>query len=161
MRDWAQTVREAYSSEYQMRSADLHKWVDPLTDEQFWSNPYPYGNSVGHLVLHLTGNLSYYIGARVADTGYERNRDLEFTETRRPAKAEVMRKFDETIAMVISTIGKQSPGDWTQPYSAEREPEAKDRFTVFLRCAVHLYHHVGQINYLSRELRKSSLPAIP
>ena len=161
MRDWAQTVREAYSSEYQMRSADLHKWVDPLTDEQFWSNPYPYGNSVGHLVLHLTGNLSYYIGARVADTGFVRNRDLEFTETRRPAKAEVMRKFDETIAMVISTIEKQGPGDWTLPYSAEREPEAKDRFTVFLRCAVHLYHHVGQINYLSRELRKSSLPAIP
>jgi hypothetical protein len=154
-------VREAYASEYQMRSADLHKWVDPLTDEQFWSNPYCYGNSVGHLVLHLTGNLSYYIGARVADTGYERNRDLEFTETRRPAKAEVMRKFDETIAMVISTIEKQSPGDWTAPYSAEREPEAKDRFTVFLRCAVHLYHHVGQINYLSRELRKSSPPAIP
>ena len=161
MRDWAQMVREAYASEYQMRSADLHKWVDPLTDEQFWSNPYCYGNSVGHLVLHLTGNLSYYIGARVADTGYERNRDLEFTETRRPAKAEVMRKFDETIAMVISTIEKQSPGDWTAPYSAEREPEAKDRFTVFLRCAVHLYHHVGQINYLSRELRKSSPPAIP
>ena len=133
MRDWAQMVREAYSSEYQMRSADLHKWVDPLTDEQFWSNPYPYGNSVGHLVLHLTGNLSYYIGARVADTGYVRNRDLEFTETRRPAKAEVMRKFDETIAMVISTIEKQGPGDWTLPYSAEREPEAKDRFTVFLR----------------------------
>jgi len=161
MRDWAQMVREAYASEYRMRSADLHKWVDPLSDEQFWSNPYRYGNSVGHLVLHLTGNLSYYIGARVADTGYVRNRDLEFTETRRPAKAEVMRKFDETIAMVISTIEKQSPGDWTSPYSAEREPEAKDRFTVFLRCAVHLYHHVGQINYLSRELRKSSPPAIP
>ena len=51
-------------------------------------------------------------------------------------------------------IEKQSDADWTWPYSAEREPEAKDRFTVLLRCAVHLYHHIGQINYLSRELTK-------
>jgi hypothetical protein len=40
------------------------------------------------------------------------------------------------------------------PFSAEREPEAKDRFTAFLRCAAHLYHHVGQIIYLARELEK-------
>jgi uncharacterized damage-inducible protein DinB len=151
----AAILRSALTSEYRMRGADLHKWVDPLTDEQFWKNPYSYGNSVGHLMLHLTGNLSYYIGARVAETGYVRNRDLEFTETRRPAKAEVLGKFDEAIAMVISTIEKQKDDDWTLPYTAEREPEAKDRFTIFLRCAVHLYHHVGQINYLARELSKS------
>jgi len=50
----------------------MHKWVDPLSNEQFWRKPYPYGNSVGHLVLHMTGNLNYYIGARVAGTGYLR-----------------------------------------------------------------------------------------
>lgn len=148
-------IQAGLASEYCMRSADLHKWVDPLTDEQFWHNPFAYGNSVGHLVLHLTGNLSYYIGARVASTGYVRNRDLEFTEAKRPSKAEVLRKFDEAVAMVVATIEKQKEDDWTVPYSAEREPDAKDRFTVFLRCAVHLYHHVGQINYLSRELTKS------
>ena len=148
-------VRSALASEYRMRGADLHKWVDPLSDEQFWKNPYSYGNSVGHLVLHLTGNLSYYIGARVADTGYLRNRDLEFTETRHPSKAEALRKFDEALAMVIATTERQRDEDWTRPYTAEREPEAKDRFTIFLRCAVHLYHHVGQINYLCRELAKS------
>ena len=148
-------VRSALSSEYHMRAADLHKWVDPLTNEQFWKNPYSYGNSVGHVVLHLTGNLNYYIGARVAGTGYVRNRDLEFTETRRPSKAEVLGKFDEAVVMVIATIEKQKDDDWTLPYSAEREPQAKDRFTVLLRCAVHLYHHIGQINYLCRELSKA------
>lgn len=151
----AEMVRSALASEYKMRGADLHKWIDALTDEQFWKNPYSYGNSAGHLVLHLTGNLSYYIGTRIANTGYVRNRDLEFTETQRPSKAEVMRKFDDTIAMVIATIEKQKDEDWTLAYTAEREPEAKDRFTIFLRCAVHLYHHVGQIHYLCRELTKS------
>jgi uncharacterized damage-inducible protein DinB len=142
----------AFAQEYRTRAADLHKWVDPLTEEQFWRNPFNFGNSVGHLVLHLTGNLSYYIGSQVVKTGYIRDRDLEFSESRRPSKSQVLRKFDETIAMVIASIEAQSESDWTAAYTAEREPEAQDRFTIFLRCASHLYHHVGQINYLSREI---------
>ncbi len=145
-------ITTALAKEYRDRAADLHKWVDPLSDEQFWRNPFPFGNSVGHLILHLTGNLSYYIGAQMAKTGYVRNRDLEFSESRRPSKSELLRRFDETIAMVVSTIESQSEADWTAAYTAEREPEAHNRFTIFLRCASHLYHHVGQINYLSREL---------
>jgi uncharacterized damage-inducible protein DinB len=155
MSELSNAVNGALAREYRERATEMYRWVDPLSEEQFWTNPYEYGNSVGHLVLHLTGNLSYYIGAQIADTGYIRNRNLEFTESLRPSKAEVMRKFAETIAMVAATIEQQSEKDWTLPYTAEREPEAKDRFTAFLRCAVHFYHHVGQINYLSRELRKS------
>jgi hypothetical protein len=37
--------------------------------------------SAGHLPLHLTGNLNYYIGAQIAATGYVRDRDREFTES--------------------------------------------------------------------------------
>jgi Protein of unknown function (DUF1572) len=154
MSELTKTIREAFAYEYKNRAAEVHKWADPLTDEQFWHNPYSYGNSVGHLVLHLTGNLSYYIGAQIAGTGYVRHRDLEFTEASKPSKVEVLRKFDETIAMVVATIGKQADSDWTLPYSAEREPESKDRFTAFFRCAVHFYYHVGHINFLSRELTK-------
>lgn len=148
-----QSVREAFVSEYRNRAGELHRWADPLSQEQFWTNPFGYGNSVGHLVLHLTGNLSYYIGSRIAKTGYERHRDLEFTDPTKKSKEEVLRKFDDTIAMVIRTLEAQSATDWTMEYSAEREPDAKDRFTIFLQCASHLYMHVGQINYLSRELR--------
>ncbi len=155
MSELSESVRQAFVNEYRDRGAELHKWIDPLSDEQFWRNPFPYGNSVGHLVLHLTGNLSYYIGARIASTSYIRNRDLEFTESRKPAKNEVLKSFDGTIAMVIATVEKQSESDWTASYAAEREPSAKNRFTLFLRCASHLYHHVGQISYLSRELQDS------
>ena len=154
MSDLSRAVSSALAAEYRMRGVELHKWVDPLSEQQFWKNPFSYGNSAGHLVLHLTGNLSYYIGAQVAGTGYVRNRDLEFTEMRKPSKAEVLQKFDETIAMVVATIEKQSESDLLKTYTAEREPQAKDRFTIFLRCAVHLYHHIGQLNYISRELLK-------
>ena len=154
MSELSESIGAAFASEYRHRAVELHKWVDPLSEEQFWRNPFSYGNSVGHLLLHLTRNLSYYVGARIAGTGYVRNRDLEFSETRKLPKAEVLRRFDETIAMVIATIKNQSEADWPAPYTAEREPDSKNRITLFLRCASHLYHHVGQIIYLSRELRK-------
>jgi uncharacterized damage-inducible protein DinB len=154
MTSLTQTISSAFAGEYRRRAEDLHKWVDPLPDEPFWRNPYSYGNSIGHLVLHLTGNLRYYIGARIANTGYVRHRDLEFTEPRRPSKAAVLRQFDDTIAMVIATLERQQESDWTLPYSAEREPEAHERFHIFLHCATHLYHHIGQIMNLSRELTK-------
>ena len=92
---------------------------------------------------------------RVAETGYVRNRDREFTDPHPPQKEEALEAFDKVIAMVVKTIQKQSPGDWGTGYTAEREPEAKNRFQIFVRCAGHAYHHVGQMIYLSRELART------
>jgi hypothetical protein len=155
MAELTKTVENGLATYYEYIATHLHKWADSLSNEQFWSKPYPYGNSVGHLVLHLTGNLNYYIGARVAETGYVRDRDREFTEKQPPPKEEALRAFDRTIAMVTATIRKQQAEDWGKAYSAELEPEAADRFQIFARCAGHAYHHVGQIIYLSRELART------
>ena len=154
MADLAQTIAGDLAAYYEMVRAQVHEWVDGLTDDQLWRKPYPYGNSVGHLLLHLTGNLNYYIGACVAGTGYLRDRDLEFTEPKPRPREEVLAAFDRTVLMVVDTIRKQKPEDWLKPYSAEREPEAKQRFSIFLRSAGHAYHHVGQIIYLVNELKK-------
>jgi hypothetical protein len=106
MRTLSEAVRETLANEYRTRAAELHKWADPLSDDQFWRNSYSYGTSPGHLVLHLTGSISYFIGSHIAESGYVRNRDLEFTESRKAPKSEVLQKFDQTIAMVIATTRK-------------------------------------------------------
>ncbi len=158
MADLPTTVSSDFASYYKYIAEHVHKWIDPLTQEQFWHNPFSSGNSAGHLILHLTGNLNYYIGARVAETGYIRHRDREFTETEKPQKCEVMVAFDQAIAMVVATIQKQKPEDWMAPYSATLEPEAPERFMIFLRCAGHAYHHVGQLIFLSKELTRKTDP---
>jgi uncharacterized damage-inducible protein DinB len=152
----ASAVGASLAAYYEEVRESVHRWVDPLTTEQMWARPYPYGNSVGNLLLHLTGNLNYYIGAQIAGTGYVRHRDLEFTDAQKKPKDQVLADFDRAIAMVVATIRKQSPEDWTKPYSAEREPESKDRFTAVFRCAAHGYHHVGQLIYLSNELTRAT-----
>jgi len=154
MSDLAQTIAEDLAAYYEMVQEQVHKSVGDLSTEQLWRKPYPYGNSVGHLILHLTGNLNYYVGARIAETGYVRDRDREFTEPKPIPKEQVFAAFDKTIAMVAATIRKQKPEDWMKEYSAEREPEAKERFNIFLRSAGHAYQHVGQIIYLANELKK-------
>ena len=127
----------------------------PLSDEEFWAKPFPFGNSFGHLVLHLTGNLSYYIGAQIAGTGYVRNRPVEFTEESRPSKQSVMKNFDRAIEIVISAIRSQSEADWSSFYAGAGS-DAKDRFDMVLQCATHLHHHVGQMMYLAFELKRKS-----
>jgi hypothetical protein len=158
MADLPSTISSDFASYYQYIAEQVHKWVDPLTQQQFWHNPFSYGNSAGHLILHMTGNLNYYIGARVAETGYIRDRDREFAETESPDKTKVMHAFDQTIAMAVTTIKKQKPEEWIAAYYAEREPEAEERFMIFLRCAGHAYHHVGQLIFLSKELTRKAEP---
>jgi hypothetical protein len=147
-----QTVAASLSSRYSSLAARVRELAEPLSDDQFWQKPFAFGNSFGHLVLHLTGNLNYYIGSQIAATGYVRNRDLEFTDAARPAKAEVMRRFDDAVAMVVNAIAAQSHADWSREYTAQRE-DATNRFDILLRCATHFHLHVGQMIYLTYALK--------
>ena len=148
------TVAAGLNGRYTELAGRVRELATPLDDEQFWRKPFPFGNSFGHLVLHLTGNLNYYIGAEIAGTGYVRDRDREFTEADRPSKHEVMKRFDAAVTDVLKTIAAQSADDWPKPYTALREETAGNRFNIFLRCATHLHLHVGQMIYLSYALRE-------
>jgi uncharacterized damage-inducible protein DinB len=151
MSDLRAVVARGLVKEYEALAQSVHQWVDPLSSEQIWTNPLPFGNTVGHLLLHLTGNLSNYVGAEIARTGYVRNRPLEFTDAARRPKDEVLRAFDEAVAMVIGTIESQSEQDWCTPYTAAGH-DAADRFSIVMHCATHLNHHLGQIIVLARAL---------
>jgi uncharacterized damage-inducible protein DinB len=141
------TIPVALTARYKKLASVLHELAAPLSDEQFWAKPFPFGNSFAHLVLHLTGNLNYYIGAQIAATGYVRDRPVEFSDESRTPKAEVLRKFDQAIEMVLATINSQSAEDWSKEYTATGA-DARDRFDMVLQCATHLHHHIGQTIYL-------------
>ena len=153
MADLKETIAKDLAARYTKLAGVVRDLAAPLREEQFWGKPFAFGNSFGHLVLHLTGNLNYYIGAQIAATGYVRDRPREFSEASRPAKNEVLNKFDEAIDMVVRTIRAQSAEDWSKEYSA-KGAEAKDRFEMLLQCATHLHHHIGQMMYISFELKR-------
>src|ERR1700758_115404 len=113
MAELNKTIASSLVTRYTKLGGVLRELGAPLSDEQFWTKPFPFGNSFGHLVLHLTGNLNYYVGSEIAGTGYVRNRDREFTEQDRLPKAEVMKRFDEAVATVLRALAAQSATDWS------------------------------------------------
>jgi uncharacterized damage-inducible protein DinB len=153
MTDLKTTIAAALTARYEKLAGVLHELAAPLSQEQFWAKPFAFGNSFGHLVLHLTGNLNYYIGAQIAETGYVRDRPVEFSDATRPSKAEVLKKFDQAIEMVITTINSQSPEDWSKEYTGTGA-DAHNRMEMVLQCATHLHHHTGQIMYIGFELKR-------
>src|SRR5258708_17413223 len=120
MTDLHSTLSSVLADRYTSNAKRIHELAAPLTETQFWQKPFPYGNTFGHLVLHLTGNLNYYIGAQIAKTGYVRDRPREFNDPNPPPKEEALKRLDNTVAMVVETIRAQSSDDWSAAYSAER-----------------------------------------
>jgi len=153
MTDLKPTIAKGLTARYKKLAGEVRELAAALSDEQFWAKPFAFGNSFGHLALHLTGNLNYYIGAQIAGTGYVRDRPLEFSNATRPSKAEVLQKFDQAIEMVLDAINGQSAEDWSREYTAVGV-DARDRFAAVLLCVTHLHHHVGQMMYLGFELKR-------
>jgi uncharacterized damage-inducible protein DinB len=153
MTDLNQTITTSLAERYMQLESLVRDLAAPLSEDQFWTKPFAFGNSFGNLVLHLTGNLNYYIGAQIAATGYVRDRPREFAEEARPSKQEALKEFDDAIAMVVRTIQAQSSEDWSQPYSGTGT-HAKNRFEIVLHCATHLHHHLGQMIYLGFQLKR-------
>ena len=155
MPDLNSAIASDLTARYMKLASVVYELAEPLSDDQFWARPFAFGNSFGHLVLHLTGNLNYYIGAQIAGTGYVRDRPMEFSDVTQPSKAVVLRQFDQAIEMVLSTIKSQSADDWSSDYAAIGV-DARDRFGIVLTCATHLHHHIGQMMYLCFELQRKS-----
>jgi hypothetical protein len=155
MAELTQTLAADLAARYTKLAGVVHGLAEPLSDGQLWSRPFPFGNSFGHLLFHLTGNLNYYIGSQIAGSGYVRDRPREFAEGAPPSKQEALKKFDEAIDLVVRTIRSQSAQDWSAAY-AGTGAEARDRFAIVLDCATHLHHHIGQMMYLTFALKRKS-----
>jgi hypothetical protein len=153
MSDLHAALSDVLAGRYFTNLARIRELAAPLTESHFWTKPYPYGNSFGHLVLHLTGNLNYYIGAQIANTGYVRHREREFAEEKPPSKEEALKQLDAAVAMAMETIRAQAGSDWAMEYSAVGT-NCNNRLDILMQCAAHMQHHIGQMIYLTYELKR-------
>ena len=148
MTEISATIADGFIHYFQEFRDRVHVLAGPLTNDQFWREPYPYGNSFGNLVLHLSGNLNYYIGSQIENSGYVRDRELEFREVQNGRKDAALAKMDDAVATVIQSLGHQNDVDWSLDYNADGVDDVHDRFSIYLRCCNHFHHHIGQMIYL-------------
>jgi len=93
---------------------DLNKLIDELNlykdESNLWKQEGLVSNSAGNLCLHLVGNLNHFIGATLGNTGYVRQRDLEFVNKNVPV-SDIKNQVEETITMVEKTLLKLTEVD--------------------------------------------------
>jgi len=138
---------------------DLNKLKNEIeqysNEADLWKKAGSIPNSAGNLCLHLCGNLRHFIGATLADTGYVRDRDLEFSNEG-VTRATLLGEIDATIADVKNTLAQVSDQTLSSDYPIDvfgKGPFKTDWFLVHL--ATHFNYHLGQINYHRRMLAKA------
>jgi uncharacterized damage-inducible protein DinB len=150
----AGVAAEEFARYFRHLGERVEKAATAIPEDRFWTKPFSFGNSIGHLVLHLTGNLNHYIGALVAGTGYVRHREHEFTDPEKYPRDEVLAKFREAVDLVVRTVESQDEAGWTTP--VDSQPPIRTRVGLFLVCASHINNHVGQMSYLVQALQSST-----
>lgn len=144
----ASVVDAEFSRYLRHLASRVDRAVRSLPREKTWVKPFAFGNSVGHLVLHLTGNLNHYIGSIVAGTGYVRDRPQEFSDPRHEPAEAILARFHEAVEMAVKTFEAQDSSGLMTPVSAQ--PPVETRFGLFLVCTAHMNNHIGQMSYLVR-----------
>jgi uncharacterized damage-inducible protein DinB len=145
--DIAGLAKKALIGELEGLAKAVRELAAPLSARDFWTKPIEPGNSFGHLVLHLTGNLNHFVGAQLGGTGYVREREREFTEASPPSKDEALTRLDGGVALFRGVV---------EGLDAQRlaTPHPETRFGTVLETLLHLVAHFalhrGQMSYLVR-----------
>ncbi len=121
-------------------------------ESNLWLTEKDLSNSAGNLCLHLIGNLNTFIGGELGQTGYVRDRPLEFSQKDVP-RTELILKIEETIEVVKRSIGSLNAGDLEEDYPSVKVVEGGSSIGFMLvHLLGHLTYHLGQINYHRRLL---------
>ncbi|KYG82829.1 DUF1572 family protein [Roseivirga echinicomitans] len=147
----AQSISELISRDLDRLSNEVESYSK---EENLWITEGQITNTAGNLALHICGNLQHFIGAVLGKTGYERNRDFEFSG-KNVSRTELLNSIQETKTTVSDTLQRLPESVLNYPYP-QRIFNNKEMSTLFflIHLQGHLNYHLGQINYHRRILDK-------
>ncbi len=132
--------------------AKLEKEIGSYTSEQkIWTTTAGISNSAGNLAMHLAGNLNHFVGSIIGETGYQRNREAEFTD-KDLSKTRLLEIIDDTKKAVETSLEKLSDTDLDKPYPVRVFDYDMSTRYFLIHLLAHLSYHLGQINYHRRML---------
>ncbi|HXG63960.1 MAG TPA: DUF1572 family protein [Blastocatellia bacterium] len=135
--------------------AQIRSCVEELSEEQLWWRPNEQSNSVGNLVLHVSGSMRHYLAHSVGGIRYERDRPAEFAERGPIPKEQLLSVFDETIRQASDTFAAFDTARFLEPTA---EPAyVPTVFDLMFNVAVHVATHTGQIVYITKMLKEGAL----
>lgn len=132
---------------------DLNRLISEIEqykeEENIWKIEGQIKNSAGNLCLHIIGNLNTYIGKELGNTGYIRNRELEFSSKNVP-KQELIQMIEITITTIHDTLDQLVDSLWKAEYPVLVFESKTSTEYLLVHLTTHLTYHLGQINYHRR-----------
>lgn len=132
---------------------DLRKLIEEVNlfrnEEDLWRTRGSVKNSAGNLVLHITGGLNHFVGATLAQTGYVRNRDQEFSR-KSVERKELVAGLEALIPVISQTLNAFTPEQMEAAFPVFFDQPGTSASYVLTQLSLHLNYHLGQINYLRR-----------
>jgi Protein of unknown function (DUF1572) len=148
-------MQQTYNAYTSILLADLLRLKNEITaysqEKNLWLTGKGISNSAGNLCLHLIGNLNTYIGAHLRNTGYLRNRELEFSLKDIP-RQELLQKIDATMQVVELALNNLTPEQLQQDFPLVIWDQPMTTEYTLIRLTAHLSYHLGQISYHRRLL---------
>jgi hypothetical protein len=141
-----ETLRTFYVRDLNKAAEEVEKYD---SDDALWRLADGIGNSGGNLGLHLAGNINHFIGAVLGNTGYIRDRDLEFSD-KGISREELAAKLRGAAEVADEVFASMSDDDLATDYPEEFLGEIRSTDWILAQMLSHLNYHLGQINYHRR-----------
>ncbi|MGK2861731.1 MAG: DinB family protein [Chitinophagaceae bacterium] len=143
-----QTLKTLFLRDLNKLKQEIELYKD---ESNLWITDKAIANSAGNLCLHLTGNLNTYIGKELGNTGYIRNRELEFSQ-KNISRKELLKGIDETISIIDKVLDTIKDERLKEDYPLVVFTEKMTTGFFLVHLVTHLSYHLGQINYHRRLL---------
>ena len=144
---FVQKARELIKQEYLPK---IERCVEKLTDEQVWWRPNAESNSIGNLLLHISGNARQWIVCGLGGATDKRQRQTEFDERNVIPRDELIARLRATVADVDDVLASFDPARLLDEYPIQGT-EATALEAIF-HVTEHFSMHTGQIILLTKML---------
>jgi uncharacterized damage-inducible protein DinB len=146
-RAFIRQAREFLRDEYLPK---IERCLEKLTDEQVWWRSNPDSNSIGNLLLHLSGNARQWIVCGLGGQADARERQVEIDERRTIPRAELLSRLRTTVRAVDDTLASFDPHRLLDRFKIQGT-EVTALAAIF-HVAEHFSMHTGQIILLTKML---------
>ena len=133
----------------------IERCLNLLTDEQIWWRPNSESNSIGNLLLHLSGNARQWIVCGVGGAADARDRDAEFAQREMISREELRLLLTQTLREVDATLAQFDPNQLVERRTIQGSDVSV--LEAILHVVEHFSMHVGQILYITKQVTAHDL----
>ena len=143
---FAEWLLEGFVSDLNKLKTEINSYAD---EKDLWIVKGEIANSAGNLCLHLLGNLNHFIGGILGENGYQRNRELEFSD-KNVSRAVLNNQIDATIGVIQKSLPSLKDEMLNKTFPDKIGGKIREYGFALIHISNHFNYHLGQINYHRR-----------